>query len=93
LEALRGEAEGGVCVGDIWLAPVDAVGAEPSVLNGVDDAGLDVEDELDVGLLNDEDELDDRLLDVEPGICPRITVPTGTVNVDTPTVQQLSPQQ
>jgi hypothetical protein len=82
LEALESEVEASVDVGDIWPDPVDAVGAELLMLNGVDDAELDVEDELDVGLL-----------DVEPGITPRITVPTGTVKVDTPTVQQLSPQQ
>jgi hypothetical protein len=93
LESLRGEAEGGVCVGDISLAPVDAVDAEPIMPNGVDDVEPDVEDELDVRLLNVKEELNDGLLDVEPGICPRITVPTGAVNVDTPAVQQLSPQQ
>jgi hypothetical protein len=30
---------------------------------------------------------------VEPAIPPRITVPAGTVHVEVPTVQQLSPQQ
>jgi hypothetical protein len=82
LEVLESEVEVSVDVGDIWPDPVDAVDAELLTLNAVDDAELDVEDELDVGLL-----------DVEPGITPRITVPTGTVKVDTPTVQQLSPQQ
>jgi hypothetical protein len=82
LEVLESKVEESVDVGEIWPDPVDVVGAELLMLNGVDGAELDAEDELDVGLL-----------DVEPGITPRITVPTGTVKVDTPTVQQLSPQQ
>jgi len=77
LEVVESEVEGSVDVGDVWPDPVDAVGAELLMLNGVDDAELDVEYELDVG----------------PGITPRITVPTGTVKVDTPAVQQSSPQQ
>ena len=89
---MESEVEESVDVGDVWPDPVDAVGVELLILNGVDDAELDVEDELDVGLL-DADAVIVGLLDVEPGITPRITVPTGTVKVDTPTVQQLSPQQ
>jgi hypothetical protein len=81
LEVVESEVEGSVDVGVVWPDPVDAVGAELLMLNGVDDAELDVEDELDVGLL-----------DVGPGITPRITVPTGTVKVDTPAVQQSSQQ-
>jgi hypothetical protein len=82
LEVLESEVEGSIDVGDVWPDPVDAVGAELLMLTGVDDAELGVEDELDVGLL-----------DVEPGITPRITVPTGIVKVDTLAVQQSSPQQ
>ena len=84
--------ERSVDVGDIWPDPADAVVVELFILGGVDGAAPVVDDEVDDGLL-DIDGVTVGWVDVEPAIPPRITLPTGIVKVEAPTVQQLSPQQ
>lgn len=65
---------------------------EPFVLGCIDGATLDADGEVDGGL-PDIDGVTVGWVYVEPAIPPRITVPAGTVIVEVPTVQQLSPQQ
>ena len=89
---MESKFEGSVDVGDIWPDPVDAVAVEFFMLDCIDGATPDVDDEDDNGLL-DIDGVTVGGIYIEPAIPPRITVPTGTVKVEAPTVQQLPPQQ
>lgn len=87
MEVLESGVEGSADVGDVWPDPVDAVVVELFILGGVDGAALVVDGEVDDGLLDIDG------VTVEPAIPPCITLPTGIVKVEAPTVQQLSPQQ
>jgi hypothetical protein len=92
LEVLESGVEGSVDAGDLWPDPADAVVVELFIPSGVDGAPPVVDGEVDDGLL-DIDGVTVGWVDVEPAIPPRITLPTGIVKVEAPTVQQLSPQQ
>ena len=92
LEVLETGVEVSANVGDTRPDLVDAVVVELFILGDADGAAPVAGDEVDGGLL-DINGVTVGCVDVEPAIPPRITLPTGIVKVEAPTVQQLSPQQ